>query len=256
MASEAFPRFVFVMAFTGPHLPEARNELVSLQRARGELPPAEVHIYTRLPEGQGLDSQSAIQIFDLDIPGVAVNTAEADWGTSGFSRIVMGKFHALLRTLELAPDAHVVWLDTDLFFFKDPRPELLKHAAAFPKAIAHFQRSCGERNVCTGFFHMPPGYRDAQRKLLVQAMARLQRHNAGRASGYKGDEACINEELATGRYTFSFLLRNIFPNGQDFFKHKLHDRVRVVLVHNNFVKGLASKISRFKAHGFWIIDDM
>lgn len=255
MASEASPRFVFVMAFTGPHLPEARNELASLEKARGELPPAEIHVYTRLAEGQGFDSPF-FQIFELDIAGVAVSSAEADWGTPGFSRIVMGKFHALLRTLELAPDAHVVWLDTDLFFFKDPRPELLKHAAAHPKAIAHFQRSCGERNACTGFFHMPSGHRDAQRKLLAQAMARLQRHNAGRASGYKGDEACINEELATRKYNFSFLPRNIFPNGNDYFNHKLHDRDRVVLVHNNFIKGIAAKIRRFRAHGFWIIDDI
>lgn len=261
MASEGLPRFVFVMAFTGSHIDEARNVLSSLDKVRNEsvpaLPPAELHVYTRTERVSLLHVYPSLLSFDLGeyLTDVNTETAEANWGTTGFSRIVMGKFHALLRTLEIAPDAHVVWLDTDLFFFKDPRVELLKHSTTFPKAIAHFQRSCGKTNACTGFFHLPPEHRDAQRELLTQAMTRLRRHNTAKSpSTYKGDEACINEELATGKYNFSFLLRSVFPNGQDFFNHKSHDRTKVILVHNNFIKGLSAKIQRFKAHGFWLVD--
>lgn len=259
MASET-PQFVYVMAFTGPHLDEARNELASLEKSCVEMrgaPPPEIHIYTQLREGNELGGLG-VRVFELKLPGVDVESAEADWGTTGFSHIVVGKFEALLKTLKNKPDAHIVWLDTDLFFFKDPREELISHAARFPHAIAHFQKSSGPK-VCTGFFYLPPSHRRAQKELLVRAMGRLLAHNSSTSRRrYKGDEACINEELAcrTGmkrKYTFSFLETRLFPNGQDFFDRKQYSREEIILVHNNFIKGLAAKIQRFKEHGFWII---
>jgi hypothetical protein len=246
--------FVYVMAFTASHLSEARNVIASLRRAEpAHHPRGTILAYSDLEKGDAaqLTERWGVQNFQLSVPMVDMRKAVASWGSSAFSRIVVGKFMALLDALQRHPDAHIVWLDTDLYFFADPRGPLMRHFALSPGAVL-LQRSRGDR-ACTGFFALPPGdtARSAQRRLLKNAHGRLMRHILSRAAGYKGDEACINEELKTKAFRFALLPSGLFPNGHDYFTRKVATS-RTVLVHNNFISGLESKIARFKAHGLWL----
>jgi hypothetical protein len=257
-AATALPPFVYVMAFTAGHLSEARNTIASLRRAEGvagSASPSRVLVYSDLPEpaSRQLRELWGAETLPLDIPQVDVRNDVASHGSVAFSRIVVGKFSALGDALRRHPDAHLVWMDTDLYFFRDPRPALLAFAAAAPASAFNCQPS-GPANVCTGFFHLPPGgrARTAQRTLLYLAQRRLTTHLRSGAAGYKGDEACINEELRARRHPHARLPAALFPTGRDFFDRRLARPETAVLVHNNFIRGLEKKIARFKAHGYWL----
>lgn len=249
-------RFVFVMAFTGPHADEALNVLLSLRKA-GVVGPSvqntEIIIYSALDahvEATLRSVSPAVIIRPLTIPSVRVESMEADHATRAFSQIVQGKFIALEDAIEGHPGAHIVWLDTDIYFFRDPRPMLLAHAARAAGMHAHFQRSTS--NACTGFFMITPDKHTEGLNLLRRAKTILLAHLAkGPGAGYRGDESCINEVISKGRVPVSFFPRELFPNGQDYFTKGM--RARAVLVHNNFIRGLDQKVARFKLHGLWLV---
>jgi hypothetical protein len=242
------------MSFTGPHFEEALNVLLSLSSVLTS--DAVVHVFSRLTDGQRVRLSDIrhvnVQTHDLRIKGIdRVDVAEASWGTPDFSMIVRCKFEAILHVMEHEPvENQLVWLDTDLYFLKDPRHALLSHHVS-NEAPVHFQHS--RTNACTGFFFMPGGFRDEQIKLITAAQARLDAHLDTTTRTYKGDEKCINEELATRKHTFTYLSRVLFPNGQDFFDRRVSNKHTAVVVHNNFIKGLSQKIQRFKDHGMWLL---
>ena len=250
-------RFAFIMSFTGPHFVEALNVLLSLSSVLTS--DAVVHVFSKLTDSQTAQltdiAHLKIQIHDLSIEGIdRVDVVEASWGTPDFSMIVRCKFEAILHVIDHEPaENDLVWLDTDLYFLKDPRPALLRHHASTPAPI-HFQHS--RANACTGFFFMPGGFRDRQFKLIKAAQTRLETHlRTDRASRtYKGDEACINQELLTGQHKYTYLSRVLFPNGEDFFTRHVSNKHTAIMVHNNFIKGLANKIQRFKDHGMWKLE--
>jgi len=254
------PSFVYVMAFTAAHLSETRNTIASLRRAEADVgeatwPTPAILLYSDLPDAacRQLRERWAAEVLPLAIPAVDVRNDVASHGTREFSHIVVGKFAALADAMKRHPDAHIVWLDTDLYFFRDPRRELLRFAASHPTSPFNCQAS-RHTNVCTGFFHLPPGprARAAQRMLLAFAYRRLASHIASGAAGYKGDEACINEELVARNYGHARLPAELFPNGDHYFTRRVARPETAVLVHNNFIRGLKNKIKRFKAHGFWL----
>jgi hypothetical protein len=272
----AHARFVFVMAFTGPHAEEALNVLLSLRRAgvfgsAASVSPKEqeqeqqqeeprvakggvrVLIYSALSDelrARFTSISRATEFRRLHIPAVNVESKEASHATRGFSQIVQGKFVALENALSTEPGAYIVWLDTDIYFFSDPRRMLLVHAAAHRSKYAHFQQST--HNACTGFFMITPERHAEGRDLLRRAKAILQAHLAlGPNVRYRGDESCINEVISKGRVPVSYFSRDLFPNGRDYFNRG--KRAKAVLVHNNFIRGLSKKVARFKAHGLWLV---
>jgi hypothetical protein len=251
-------RWVLAMAFTGSHFEEALNMLESL-RLTGALDrhPAlgaiELHVYSALNDAQHkrLQAYPAVKTHSLDIPGVSVASTHADYGTTTFTRITTCKFPVLIDLIEKHPRAHVVWLDTDLFFFKDPRPALLHYIRTFTTSCAFFQLSRMHR-ACTGFFMLPAGHRVMQRMLLARAQERLTAHIASGSTAYSDDEECMKAELKTKRYAVSYFTRVQFPNGEDFFVRRIRSHL-TILVHNNFIRGLEAKIARFKEHNLWLI---
>jgi hypothetical protein len=256
------PAFIFVMAFTAPHFEEALNVVLSLQRAgvwggaKGDAGGGvRIEIHSDLaPEQErrlGSAAMGGAAFRKLSVGRVDVASSSADWGKFGFSLIVQGKFVALRDALDRYPRSHLVWLDTDLYFFRDPRPALLAHAARYPRAAAHFQQSSGK--ACTGFFLICTGAgRAAARGMLDRAERLLAEHvRRGPTAKYRGDESCINEVIRRDRVPVTYLQRALFPNGRDYFGHNM--RRHAILVHNNFIRGLDKKIARFKAHGLWLV---
>jgi hypothetical protein len=256
----ATPSFVFVMAFTGPHAEEALNVVLSLQRQgvfRGS-DPAHLEIYSDLGAEQQrrlkVAAQDRVAFRVLRVAQVDVASSVASWGQFGFSEIVRGKFVALKEVMATYPRSHIVWLDTDLFFFRDPRGPLLNHAARHQQAVAHFQWSLS--NACTGFFMICAQgggpQRAAAKRMLLLAEELLAEHvRKGPKAGYRGDESCINAVISRHRVSVSYLPRGLFPNGKDYFAKGM--RASAVLVHNNFIRGLDRKIARFKTHGLWLV---
>jgi hypothetical protein len=254
-------RFVFVMTYTLSHYSSALNVVLSLSRA-GALRPglSEVLMYTQLPAGMkngGPLVHGGQKIAGAFVLQSEVPDATASFGTSGFSQIVRSKFTALRDAMRRHPDAHIVWLDTDLYFFSDPREGLVAHAAAHPAAIAHFQGANPGR-VCTGFFMVCPQHIAAARTMLLNpAEAMLREHltgAGGNAKEYADDESCMNRVIqrrgpAACSKLVSVLPAAVFPNGRDYFDR--NRRSGALMVHNNWISGLERKIARFRQHGLW-----
>lgn len=251
-------QFVYVMAFTSAHFEECLNVLASLSRSCDpKQPPLNIRVHASLTTEQvdvmkeTIRAHNAECRYELTVLPIRDDLfpAEADWGTPAFSKIVQIKLLALLDTLRVAPDdAHVLWLDTDLYFKHDVREALLR--AISPDACALFQRTF--QHACSGFFLLPGnGTRAAQRSLLSNAHRRLLSHIRSLSSQYKGDEACLNEEINEAKVPIRFLDQRLFPDGNVYFNHNIRDDALVV--HNNFICGLQAKIARFKEHGLWLV---
>lgn len=245
-------KFVYVLAFTRSHFEEALNVLESISRSRDPRYPApHVRVYAELDAAQ----QTRIRQYDnTNMFKIAQHELadEANHGTTMFSRIVQLKMYALMHTLkEVSADTNVVWLDTDLFFKRDVRSVLLQLITTHAKMCAIFQRTMSK--VCTGFFILPGNdTRPLQWKLLENTLRRLKAHLAQPSTKYMDDEACCNLELSTGAYPVGLLDERLFPDGNTYFNRNLRDNA--LIVHNNWILGLAAKIARFKEHGMWLVD--
>jgi len=256
--------FVYVMAFTRSHFEEALNVLASIGRSHRDSeahPSLDVHIYApggsdamlqKITDTMRAHSEGALT------PKVSLHSlpmsmpAEADYGTALFTKIVQIKLLALKATLAKVPaTAHVVWLDTDLFFKHDVRGALLRAVDASPTACALFQSS--RRKVCSGFFMLPGNAtREYQHTFLHNTHQRLIAHITSGSQDYMDDETCFNQEILSQRPSrVAVLDARMFPNGEVYFKKGIRDHA--LMIHNNFIKGLQAKIERFKAHGLWII---
>jgi hypothetical protein len=255
--------FCYVMAFTGTHAAEARNVLLSLLRVGALSEKTDVIVFTQLADAgrklaAGLPTGS-ITIRTLTLDGIDAEYDEAAYGTRLFAQITACKIFALTTVLRERPQTHIIWLDTDLFFFADPRPRLVEQIELHPGAIAHFQVT--HLKLCTGFMVMPRNTnrqkrRQAQLSLLNDTHALLLKmlsQPTGPKMRPMDDEDCMNQVVAEQAIDVNLLPRAIFPNGEDFFD--MHMRgPQTVLVHNNFIRGLDAKIARFKDHGFWLVD--
>jgi len=264
--------FVYVMAFTTPHLDDARNVLLSLLACGGLSGDVTVQVYAelsmsqreRMVRGMG-SSASSIEFRTVSVDHVNLSQDEAAWGESHFAAITQAKMLAILDVLRSSGERHILWLDTDLFFFSDPRPPLLDACADSPaQTVGLFQQGCVSTTLCTGFFLLPgarqgavhSNLRSQQRRLIEDTLSMLRREVAGhrpRGARANDDEDCLNRVVSEMRIPVARLDLSVFANGAEYFERGVR-YPDVVMMHNNFIRGRATKERRMKDHMLWLVD--
>lgn len=211
------------------------------------------------------------------------------YGSSGFGKVTMQKFMSVERVL--AASSVALFVDGDIFWCKNPLPEILAAAAAAPEQDLIFQTSfeyvrkgipLGDY-INTGLILARPTVK--ARQFFLKSMkdwkqkpinnqrivnnrickAELGGRVVYRRIGLLGTERvplyCTRDGLRVG-----FLSSRAFPNGPTRSKNALSrpsrasvrkacDEGKVTLLHNNYIEGKQKEL-RFKAQGLWFVDSI
>lgn len=164
-------------------------------------------------------------------------TSYQDWSfdpTSNFRKIVKSKW-------KLIKDIHekhnnLCWVDTDIVFLRNP----LEHIENNPKML--FQCDLPGSMICSGFMV----FNDSKAsKFVVDVCGN---------NTEEDDQILINNVISstTALHTECGLLnQEMFPNGYVYYK--LGRKSSAVIVHNNHMVGIDTKIKHFKDENLWFI---
>ncbi len=157
-------------------------------------------------------------------------------GDTGFRKIHYYKWPIIKQIYQ--QHKNLCWVDTDVVFLKNPT-RILSNRATFCA-----QNDYPGLRACGGFLV----FNDSKRtEALVNDMA---------ANTFEDDQILLNRFL-DGPYKDNFeqLPQREFPNGKIFYEPNLNSELResAYIVHNNWIIGIAEKIRRFKAEGYWYL---
>jgi hypothetical protein len=232
------PRCRIVNFFTGGLCIEWRNFLESVRRL-GLIDLVTVFV---------LDTQAKIcaEKEDVDVRTDlledTVYAAEADFQTAEFARIVAAKVQAI--EIMLREGFFVFYMDTDIVLLRDPIEDYFK----LPPKRIYMQSDRPDFELspsyyCSGVIFMAPSSETAdimERSYhLILKMKAISLH----------DQEVLNNILTD----VGTLSPGGYPNGNRFFEKRSDCWENPVLVHNNYIIGLAAKIQRFKDHGLWFV---
>lgn len=132
---------------------------------------------------------------------------------------------------------NLVWLDTDVVFFKNPTEHFEKCV------VPTFQVDYPVQCICTGLMYFP------DHELTNQILSVLGMQNT------EDDQLICNQYMReNGLYTkLQYFDLNLFPNGSYFYDLKGTDKNTAVMLHCNYILGLENKINRLKDIGAWYL---
>jgi|LakMenEpi03Aug12_release.lakeMendotaPanAssembly.Ray.scaffolds.fasta_scaffold19674_13 hypothetical protein len=132
---------------------------------------------------------------------------------------------------------NLVWLDTDVVFFKNPLDELKN--CLVPTFQVDYPVAC----ACTGFMYFP------NNNLSEKIVNDLGSQNT------EDDQLICNSYLRSNsiQNQIKFFDLNLFPNGSYFYDHKGSDKNTAIILHCNYILGLENKINRLKDIGAWYL---
>ena len=207
-------------------------------------------------------------IFD----GAGDGSAQQTYRSRGWTKLMFA-VPRMLRWV-LSAGLHVLWMDTDVVTVRDPFPLLHRLAAqAAPSAPlllasvdgrvpdedlhecsrrytvdARWGKSSGTSKLCGGLFYMRSSA--ATVALARDWEARVRAPGAG-----KKNQPHFNDAIEAARNVTAVLLPcAAFPNGYRYASHawRRAQPQPPVLVHNNWIKGHAAKLERFREWGMWL----
>lgn len=148
---------------------------------------------------------------------------------SDFRKIVKGKWKLITETYTKHPK--LCWVDTDIVFVKNP----LSYIENSPKIL--FQCDRPGSLICSGFMV----FNDSSR---CQEMI-----NELGTNEVEDDQILVNNVVE--KYADCCSLLNIpeFPNGHMYYSQGIKNNA--VIVHNNHMVGIETKIDKFKNEGLW-----
>ena len=158
-----------------------------------------------------------------------------DWtfnSNSGFRNIVKHKWNIINQVHKENPN--LMWVDTDIVFKENPVEILTGHEEVL------FQTDAPGSTICTGF--MVFNETKECRKLVEEC-----------ASDDSADDQLIMNEIALTKYNdyVALLSEDLFPNGNVYYQQGKKENAMVV--HNNWMVGVKTKINKFKEEGLWFI---
>lgn len=203
------------------------------------------------------------------VPDMTVNTSspettECAYGSICFRRVTKRKSRTVLNILKKG--YHVLWTDVDVVWMKNPIAELINSYGAGVLAVqgnapTRSEPANGSLRINSGF------YLARSDNKTIDAFESITRHaNVSNKSeqpsfyvvlcGAKGefrvgDTACV--EPATGLRT-EFLPMRQYANGAFLNSTNVAD-TNLVILHNNWVKGLERKVARLRKRRLWFIAD-
>ena len=180
--------------------------------------------------------------------GIENPTTASDHGSEDFKRKVYTKADIVMLALKL--HISVVLVDADIVFLKNPLPYMTC-------SDCDLVIGPNGRRLCAGFYRINPTPNSEQ---LLRGMSA--RFNTSHPTVLEQPtfNIVLEEMKERNDIKYKVLNENIFHRGRTFFK--LSGRIfkgdqpceQCVMVHNNYIVGLANKIYRFKEYGFWEVD--
>jgi hypothetical protein len=151
---------------------------------------------------------------------------------SGFRNIVKHKWKIISEIHKQHPI--LMWVDTDIVFKENPVEILSGHEEVL------FQTDAPGSIICTGFmvFNDTPECR----KLVEEC-----------GSNETDDDQLLMNKIGLSKYNdhIALLSEDLFPNGHVYYRQGRKDNA--MIVHNNWMVGIDSKIKKFKEEGLWFI---
>ena len=198
----------------------------------------------------------------------AADHANCDFGTTCFRKITKQKSQAVLTILQKG--YHVLWTDMDVVWLQNPIPDLWAYGPATLPIQGNEPSTTAPAN---GHLRINSGFYLARAdEPTIAAFDLITRHalttdKSEQPSFYivlcgdkgqhrVGTDACL--EPTTGVRT-EFLPRDRYPNGayKGFWNDTTDDAALsdLVVLHNNWIFGLANKFERLHRRNMWYIGD-
>ena len=167
-----------------------------------------------------------------------------DWGTTEFCKLIQNKFHIIREEYK---DKPVLFVDSDVFFFRDPIPHIQEYLKPCNIVI---QSDLPGTPICTGFMALQ---RTDTLDSIIEKILDFKPENE--TDKDFSDQRRFIRFLSESKVPepIYILDRYLFPNGHVEFTEKSSNSERYI-VHANYMVGLETKINAFKSIGAWIED--
>lgn len=151
---------------------------------------------------------------------------------SGFRNIVRHKWKIINEVHQKYPN--LIWVDTDIVFKENPIEILTGHEEVL------FQSDAPGSTLCTGFIVF--NETEECRQLVSEC-----------GSDETDDDQLIMNRIALSKYNdnIAILSEDLFPNGHVYYQQGRKEHA--MIVHNNWMVGVETKISKFKEEKLWFI---
>jgi hypothetical protein len=164
-------------------------------------------------------------------------TGYQDWSfdaTSNFRKIVKSKWKLISEIHKRYKS--LCWVDTDIVFIQNPMDFIANNSKTL------FQFDIPGSVICSGFmvFNDTP---------ISEAIVSVCGNNT------EEDDQILINSLIQSKTEFaqecSLLNQKLFPNG--YVYHTLGEKKNAIIVHNNHMVGINTKINKFKEENLWFI---
>ena len=160
-------------------------------------------------------------------------TSALDYNTLLYKQIVSRRSSHLLRLFEAY--SHIIYTDIDTVWLQDPRPYFAGDYDLWAQMDApHY--------ICTGFMALRKS-NDILKLLMLWNNALMQKNQL--------NQPVFNSLLHESSVKYLELSTVQFPSGQVLWQNIAAKIPQAVVVHNNFIIGKQSKISRFQQSKLW-----
>ena len=199
----------------------------------GQLPMMKNMLNSALKAGFPMDNFHCY-ILQHDREAAAYNTRE-------FQSITLQKLEVILSNLHL--DREVLWIDNDIFLFKNITDEL----RAIPGNMVMQDDLWGP---CTGFFLARSTLATIRvlKKTIEYVRSKL------RTSLENDQHAFLRVHKSIIGLMIRLLPTDEYPNGEIYFNQ--NQRAKAKMVHNNYLGTTAEKVERFKVTNLWDESDV
>jgi len=161
-----------------------------------------------------------------------------DWGSKEFRTLIQNKFPIIKNEL----DDKVLFVDNDIFFYKDPIPYLeniLEHCDVVS------QSDLPGTPFCTGFFAVNPSEK------IEEVIDKITDYNP-QTDGDYDDQLRFIKYIIETKTPIYVLDRYEFPNGHIGFIEKSSSDNKYI-IHTNYMIGHDVKVDAMKKIGAWIL---
>lgn len=158
-----------------------------------------------------------------------------DWTfdeNSGFRQIVKNKWQIIQKIYQ--EHKQLCWVDTDIVFVQNPVESISGHQEVL------FQGDSPGSTLCSGFMV----FNDTKEcEDIVNECALIS----------NADDQLVINEIALKKYSTSIaiLSRDLFPNGYAYYTEGKKENA--LIVHNNWMVGVDTKIQKFKEENLWYL---
>ena len=162
-------------------------------------------------------------------------TEYQDWTfseESGFRNIVKNKWSIIKKIYQ--ENKELCWVDTDIVFIENPIEYISGHEEIL------FQGDIPGPTPCSGFMVLNESKECGE---IINECA----------SAVDADDQLIINELIINKYpnNAAILSRDLFPNGYAYYTEGKKENA--VIVHNNFMVGVETKMQKFKEEKLWYL---